>query len=196
MQGWSQALLKRLAAAIRISTGVGAIAGAGGAAVASELGGIPIEAASSLIQSSELSALECGDRERLLNALSMDGRPKVRRSVAMALGYFPIRPGQNSDQPHRRLACDPVDTVRGAMGWSLRTSLGIMASADRTALVVDWTTDRDPQIRLAIARALHAPFDAIGVTTALACLVEDSDPGVRLVADRAAAVRAQRRFAS
>lgn len=77
---------------------------------------------------------------------------------------------------------DPSVTALGCM-------LCLLPSLDRTCLVSAWATSPSEETRLALARALAAPFDAVGVRWALEQLREDASPEVRRAAGSAAAVR-------
>lgn len=67
--------------------------------------------------------------------------------------------------------------------------LCLLPSLDRTCLVSTWATSPDARTRRALARALAAPFEAIGVDAALEHLQADPDPRTRRLARSAAAAR-------
>lgn len=73
------------------------------------------------------------------------------------------------------------------------TTLGcilcLLPSLDRTALVSAWATAPDEGTRRELARALSAPFEAVGVRGVLEHLQRDPDPEVRRLAREAAAIR-------
>ena len=77
---------------------------------------------------------------------------------------------------------------------ALETPLGLLLcllpSLDRTYLVSSLATSPDEQTRLALARALAAPFDALGVDFAIGQLKEDPSPDVARHARFAFATRA------
>lgn len=74
----------------------------------------------------------------------------------------------------------------------LGCALCLLPSLDRTALVSSWAVSPDAPTREALARALAAPFDAVGVRAALDQLRSDAVPEVRRLAASASAQRERR----
>jgi hypothetical protein len=67
--------------------------------------------------------------------------------------------------------------------------LCLLPSLDRTQLVSTWATSADEPTRRALALALSAPFEAVGVRTALEMLQRDPSPEIRRLARRAVVER-------
>jgi hypothetical protein len=67
--------------------------------------------------------------------------------------------------------------------------LCLLPSLDRTVVVATWATSSDEATRRALARALAAPFDAVGVRGALEQLQADPSPEIRRLARSAAVSR-------
>ena len=80
-------------------------------------------------------------------------------------------------------------------GRSELTPLGrwlcTLPTLDRTYLIASLATSSDEAIRLALARALAAPFRSVGVDGAIGYLREDSSPEIARQAGRAAAARTE-----
>lgn len=74
----------------------------------------------------------------------------------------------------------------------LGCALCLLPSLDRTALVSSWAVSPDAPTRAALARALAAPFDAVGVRAALDQLQTDALPEIRRLAASASAQRERR----
>jgi hypothetical protein len=72
----------------------------------------------------------------------------------------------------------------------------LLPSLDRTWLISSWATSPRQPIRCALARALSAPFDAVGVASAITHLQADPSAEVRRLAHAAADARARSRPAS
>ena len=74
-----------------------------------------------------------------------------------------------------------------------RSSLGLvlclLPGLDRTCLISAWATSANEPTRRALARALAAPFEAVGVRAALEELQRDPSAEVRRLARAAAASR-------
>jgi hypothetical protein len=99
----------------------------------------------------------------------------------------------------------PLDSIEaGVTAWSdsgiagpqlspLGRLLCLLPSLDRTSLVASWATSPTAATRLMLARALAAPFDAVGVRGAIEHLQADPSPAVRRLANVAAASRGMRR---
>jgi hypothetical protein len=68
----------------------------------------------------------------------------------------------------------------------------LLPSLDRTCLVSDWALSASESTRCALARALAAPFDAVGVRGVLDHLQRDRSPEVRRLARAAARSRGMR----
>jgi hypothetical protein len=77
----------------------------------------------------------------------------------------------------------------GSSGPALGFLLCLLPSLDRTCLVSAWATSPREPIRRALAGALAAPFEAVGVRAAIAQLSTDPSPEVRQLAQSAAASR-------
>lgn len=90
---------------------------------------------------------------------------------------------------------DEIDLLSwtGAPGSSGISPLGILLcllpSLDRTLLVSSWATSPDDRTRGELARALSAPFDAVGVRSAIDHLQQDTSAEVRRLTRDAAAAR-------
>jgi hypothetical protein len=67
--------------------------------------------------------------------------------------------------------------------------LCLLPSLDRTALISSWATSSNEQTRRAVARALSAPFEAVGVRGAIDHLQADPSSQVRRLARNAVAIR-------
>lgn len=72
---------------------------------------------------------------------------------------------------------------------SLGLLLCLLPSLDRTCLISSWATSPNERTRRALANALAAPFEAVGVPDVLQHLQEDASPEVRRIARSAAASR-------
>jgi hypothetical protein len=83
--------------------------------------------------------------------------------------------------------------ARATAGPSDPSALGcilcLLPSLDRTVLISSWATSPDASVRLALARALSAPFEAVGVPSALRELQGDPRAEIRRAARFAAASR-------
>jgi hypothetical protein len=78
----------------------------------------------------------------------------------------------------------------GELGTStLGCVLCLLPSLDRTCLIAAWATSSSEPTRRALARALSAPFDAVGVRSAIAQLRSDPSREVRRLARAAALTR-------
>lgn len=67
--------------------------------------------------------------------------------------------------------------------------LCLLPSLERTALVCEWAGSASEPVRHALARALAAPFEAVGVASALEQLERDPSASVRRLARAATARR-------
>jgi len=81
-------------------------------------------------------------------------------------------------------------TSAGATGSSDLSPLGVLLcllpSLDRTCLIASWATSPNHEVRLALASALAAPFEAVGVPTVLEQLQDDPSAEVQELARSAA----------
>jgi len=84
-------------------------------------------------------------------------------------------------------------TSAAGLGSSDLPPLGILLcllpSLDRTCLISSWATSPNEQVRQALAGALAAPFEAVGVPTVLEQLQRDPSAAVQQRARAAAAIR-------
>jgi hypothetical protein len=67
--------------------------------------------------------------------------------------------------------------------------LCLLPSLDRTALIAAWATSPSEETRRTLARALSAPFDAVGLRSAIDHLAQDPSPEIRRLAHSAHSVR-------
>jgi hypothetical protein len=72
---------------------------------------------------------------------------------------------------------------------SLGSLLCLLPSLDRTCVIASLATSSNESARRALAEALSAPFEAVGVRGALEHLQADPSPEVRRLARSASAVR-------
>jgi hypothetical protein len=83
-----------------------------------------------------------------------------------------------------------ADTCEGSGLTPLGLLLCLLPSLDRTYLISSLATSSDERVRLALARALAAPFQALGVDWAIRHLEEDPSPDVARQARIASVARA------
>jgi hypothetical protein len=81
-----------------------------------------------------------------------------------------------------------IDSASGSAS-PLGALLCLLPGLDRTCLVSSWATSPDERLRIALARALAAPFEAVGVRSAIDQLQRDPSPEVRRLARAAEASR-------
>jgi hypothetical protein len=82
-----------------------------------------------------------------------------------------------------------LDGSAGAGISPLGCLLCLLPSLDRTCLISSWATSSNEQTRGAVARALSAPFEAVGVRAVIEHLQVDPSAEVRRLARSAAAAR-------
>jgi hypothetical protein len=107
------------------------------------------------------------------------------REIAVRSAVFPT---VGIDALEAELALDGEEPEERGVS-ALGGVLCLLPSLDRTVLITSWATSPDTGTRRALARALSAPFEAVGVRGALERLGADPDPEVRRLASAAAAVR-------
>ena len=85
-----------------------------------------------------------------------------------------------------------AETCEGSGLTPLGLLLCLLPGLDRTYLISSMATSPDVRIRLAVARALAAPFQALGARETIRHLEEDRSPDVARQARIASATRAAR----
>lgn len=83
-----------------------------------------------------------------------------------------------------------ADEHEGSSLTALGLVLCLLPSLDRTYVISSWATSPDEHVRRTLARALAAPFEALGVDCAIGHLQEDPNAEVARLARSAAAARA------
>jgi len=99
------------------------------------------------------------------------------------------RPPLLTDEDEREIAAELESSAARAGISPLGLVLCMLPSLDRTCLISSCATSSHDQTRVALARALAAPFDAVGVRGALDHLQNDRSAEVRKWARSAAVVR-------
>jgi hypothetical protein len=103
-----------------------------------------------------------------------------------------VRPSILTDEIEAELARRSATFARESGISTLGCILCLLSTLDRTRLISTWATSSSEPDRRALARALSAPFDAIGVYSAIDHLQMDPNPEVRRLARAAAATRTTR----
>jgi hypothetical protein len=177
---FSQVLLKRLAVLAVAAYGGGATEGT--VDPAGELDAIQPDVFQSLLDPTEVDTIDSQGRARYLRLLGADRRAELRRSLALNLGSYHLQPGPDTEALLESLAHDPSPVVQRTMAVQLGLLLERWPPLERTALVAEWATSPDPDLRAATARALCRRFFVLGREEALALLSQDEDPLVRRAA--------------
>lgn len=121
----------------------------------------------------------------LLRSTQSEGETAIWRDVAIRMAARPaIRMEPDAD-----LALGLAAAAGEAGMPALGLLLCLMPSLDRTCLISSCATSADERTRLALAHALFAPFDAVGVQAALDHLQRDPSQEVRRAALTAAEAR-------
>jgi hypothetical protein len=128
-------------------------------------------------------ALELGES---VGQVIESGRGPSPRRIAPSQGSSLTREAGNAALG---VATSPPASAETGVVLPLGLLLGLLPSVDRTCLVTSWATSSDDQTRRALALALSAPFDAVGVRWAIEHLQEDSNSEIRELARSAARVR-------
>lgn len=101
-----------------------------------------------------------------------------------------VLPSVSVSEHELAFATRVADACEGSGLTPLGLVLCLLPSLDRTYLISSLATSSDEQVRLALARALAAPFQALGVDWAIGHLEEDPSADVARQARSAAAARA------
>jgi HEAT repeat protein len=107
----------------------------------------------------------------------------VRNSATCGLDFDDVEPLL------QRLAGDPDVEVRAAVAESLAEHLQHSTILERTAVIGDWVNSDQPHVRLAVARALERPIEALELSLAFEELAVDPVLEVRRAAADAARAR-------
>jgi hypothetical protein len=174
---FAQVLLKRLAA---IAMGLSLTSAPD---VASALEEIPTGTLDEVMDG--IDDLDGNDRLPLIGLLSVDRRFQIRVKVARSIASAPLPWNDTLDQMIRRMAGDPWPRVRREAARALGACLSRTTPLERTQILAQWSLAPEREVRLALARSLSAPFEAVGRGTALAVLLSDPSPAVRRAARQA-----------
>jgi hypothetical protein len=102
------------------------------------------------------------------------------------------RPSFLTDEHEAKLATWSESSGSAAGISTLGCLLCLLPSLDRTALICSCATSASEETRRALARALAAPFEAVGLRPAIDHLQSDPSSEVRRLARFAAATRRRR----
>lgn len=147
----------------------------------------------SAIDDDEVGEWSSPDQERILAAFARDPRVRVRRAAANRAADLPTPLSREGKRLLRNLTGDRDDSVRAVAAQSLATILQRMDGLDRTNLACKWSTSRQPDQRLAVARALAVEVDrtrdVLGAELCIEHLIADPAPDIRRAAAHAAWTR-------
>jgi len=101
-----------------------------------------------------------------------------------------VLPSASVSENELAFATRVAEACEGSGLTALGLLLCLLPSLDRTYLISSMATSSDEKVRFALARALAAPFQALGVDWAIRYLEEDPSPDVARQARFAFAVRA------
>ena len=96
---------------------------------------------------------------------------------------------ENSESALELLSGDGEPSIRNAVARGLQHLLSTLDGLSRVAVLLRWASSTYSARREAVARALDSDLAALGVTTALECLVQDECSHVRAAAQMAATRR-------
>jgi len=163
---------------------------AGCPAGASSLADLPDNVVEQILDQETETEWTSTDRRIALTLAARDPRTLIRLRAAQnaASGGYTLT---EVEPLLMELACDLDSKVRASAADGLADLLAGSSPLERTAVIGDWVTSSSPFVRLAIARALARPIDALHLTLAFEQLALDPVLEVR----RAAAIAAHERGA-
>jgi hypothetical protein len=115
-----------------------------------------------------------------LVAASVASVPAAAAAAEIESMELPL--AEDDNRRLQKLAVDASPEARSAFVSGLESLLERASPLDRAYVVATWSVAEEEPVRLAIARALSAPVDAVGARTAVGHLMRDPSAEVRSAA--------------